>query len=290
MDIKLGKLIASGAGTDVYEYGADKVCKLNFNKYNANDVKYEFEKTLDAYNNGLPVPKVYEIVSCNGRFGLIMERVRGVTFNDVLFEHINNCILNNVSQKETLQSSYDLHLSQIKDAANFLYKLHQKTCKLKENVKESILWHCRNNRYLRRDEKNTIEKLIEDLPDSNNVCHGDPNPNNFMYVNNDIHMIDWVDCVNAHPFYDLTEFKLMTLYADPPDDKLLPEYIISFHLRNLDNYVKTFLDEYKKISDIDLSGMEKWTIPVLVFKMGGNNSGERQRRLLAGISEGLSKL
>jgi len=41
-----------------------------------------YYKAFDAYDNGLPAPKVYEIIEHNRRFGLVMERVQGITLKD----------------------------------------------------------------------------------------------------------------------------------------------------------------------------------------------------------------
>jgi len=289
MEINLGKLLGSGATTDVYEYGADKVCKLYLEKFGIESVKNEYDKTLDACENGLPAPKVYEIIEYNGRFGLVMERIQGITLKDDSYNFNKNCIASGASKQEILQSIYDYEVNQIKKAVMVLYNLHRKPCKLKSNVKKSLAWHCSNNNYLNQDEKAMILRIIEDLPDSNHVCHGDPNFNNFIYNNGEIRLIDWVDSTNASPFLDIVEYKLSNEYSEA-DLSGLPEYIVDFYHRHKGDNVKIFTEEYVRLSGIDLSGLDCWIIPVLVHKMYGNHGERRQQRLLEGIRNGLRQL
>jgi len=127
MEINLGKLLGSGTTTDVYEYGNDKVCKLYLEKHEIEQVKHEYEKTLDAYENGLPTPKVYEIIEHNRRFGVVMERVQDITLKDDSYNYMKNRTESSVSQQEILQSIYDYEVNQIKKIAEVLYNLHKKT-------------------------------------------------------------------------------------------------------------------------------------------------------------------
>jgi len=289
MSINLGKLLGSGARTAVYEYGNDKVFKLYLENTGIDSVKYEYDKTLDAHNNGLPTPKVYEIIEHNGHFGLVMERIQGITLNDDSQNNIKNCIKSGASQQEISQSIYNYEVNQIKKLVAILYNLHKKTCKLKTNAKNTLAWHCSNNNYINQDEKKIILKIIEDLPDSNHVCHGDPNLKNFIINNSEIRIIDWVDCANAHPFLDITEYKLSNEYSDN-DLSGVPKYLVDLYYQFKSDNFKIFIEEYVRLSGIDLSGLDSWTIPILVHKMYGNHSEQRQQRLLDGIKNGLKCL
>ena len=288
MESKFGKLLGSGASSDVYEYESDKVCKLYAAKHGIDLANWEYTKTNDAYKSGLPAPKVYEIIEHNGRFGLIMERFHGRTFYEVIFNHIQTSVENGSPMQELIDSFFEIFVRQIKDTAKVLFELHQKTCSLTVTVKESLMNSCRRNNYITQDEKDIIYKIIEDLPDSHNVCHGDPNPNNLIYHNDKILIIDWIDCGRGSPLYDITEYKLMVEYSDNPIG--LPEEILNFYIEHKSEYIKIFMDEYIRLSNIDLSEIDNWIIPMLVSKMSGNNSIEKQQRLLDGIRNELCRL
>ena len=127
--------------------------------------------------------------------------------------------------------------------------------------------------------------MIEELPDGDSACHGDPNGGNFMCHGDKIRLIDWVDCVKGNPLYDITEYILMNEYPAIPTD--LPDGIISFLTANFMKFTNVFLAEYGRLSGVDLSGVSAWRIPLLVAKMGGNNSEEKQAQLLEGIRKEL---
>jgi thiamine kinase-like enzyme len=278
MKIELGKLIGSGAGSDVYEYGNDKVCKLY--KIGVGSAEKEYNKTLDAYNNGLPAPKVYEIVEHNGRHGIIMERVHGISYLEILLNNIMECHEKGMPNSEIFYSSVNIEL--IHNTAKVLYMLHQKKCNLIESATESLKTSCKYNRYLTQEEKEIINMLIDRLPAGDSVCHGDPNPGNFLTQNNQIFLIDWNDCVKGNPLYDLTEYALTMKYADVDDSlEKLPEYIINFVREYKDEYTKVFFDYYMKLSNIDISEMDMWLIPMLVSKMGVNNQQKKEAYLSA---------
>ena len=281
MEYTFGELLGSGAGSDVYAYGDDKVCKLY--KQGVDSAEYEYKITLDAYQKGLPAPKVYEIIEHNGRFGIIMERMKGMSWMSIMLENITSCNLKGMSNQEIFYSAANIDL--IKNTAKIIYNLHQKKCDLIETAKGSLTAACKYNAYLNDEEKNMIYARIEALPDGDSVCHGDPNPGNFISQNEKVYIIDWNNCVTGHAMYDIAEYILMMQYADVSIQ--LPKHIMHFISECKNDFGKVFLDEYIKLSHMDLTGMEMWFVPLLVSKMGGNNSPEKQSRLLKDIRQRL---
>ena len=284
MKMELGKLLGSGSGSDVYEYGDDKVCKLYKNSIGSID--YEYRKTIDAYNNGLPAPRIYEIIEYDGRNGIIMDRINGTPYIKILFNHIAESHKKGMSDSEIFNAPVNLEI--IYSTAKVLNTLHQTKCNLSESAAESLKTSCKYNRYITQEEKEIVNTLIDNLPVGDSVCHGDPNPGNIIMQNNQIFLIDWNNCVKGSPLYDLTEYMLMMKYSDTDIDSFeVPECIMDFIREYKEEYARVFLDYYVKLTDIDLSGMDMWVIPLLVSKMGGNNSPQKQETLLRDIRKGL---
>ncbi|MCL2775086.1 MAG: phosphotransferase [Oscillospiraceae bacterium] len=283
MNNDFGKLLASGTASDVYEYGSDKVCKLYLAQYNFDMVEWEYKKILEAYKIGIPAPKIYELIEHEGRFGIVMERFYGKTFNEILFGHIQANIKQGNSMQKIIESAYEIFIKQIKDIANKLFEVHQIKCKLFYTVKECFTNNCRYNNSLSPNEKDMIFKLIEDLPDSDSVCHGDPNLTNFIYHNDKILIVDWANCLQSSPLYDITNHVLGTAYSNPTG---MPDEMIRFYSAHKNDFIKIFLDEYVKLSDIDLSDIERWII-LLPVSRGSNIIGKKERqRLLDVIRDG----
>lgn len=280
MDNSFGKLLASATSSDVYEYGSDKVCKLYIDKYDFDAVDWRFKKVSEAYKTGLPAPKVYEIIERDGRFGIVMERFFGKTFNDVLFGNIQASMEQGEPIKKILDLAYEIYAKQIKEVARTLSEIHQIKGKLFYTVKECFMGNSRNNSKLSQDEKDMIFKLIEDMPDSDNVCHGDPNLTNFIYNNDNtdkILIVDWDNCLQSSPLYDITNYVLSTAQGNPTG---ISDELKRFYSENKSDFIKIFLDEYIRLSDIDLSDIERWIILLPVSR--GNNiiSKEERRQIL----------
>lgn len=286
MSIELGVLVGTGAGSEVYEIGNNKVLKLYKLDSNGN-IDYEYNKSLNAYENGIPVPKIYEMVEYNGRRGFIMEQIKGESFLDIITNNINECYNKGMSYTKIFYSPINIDL--IKKIATTLFHLHKKSCSALESAQDSLKMSCKYNQYLTEQEKIIVYSLIDSLPVADNVCHGDPNPGNFIMQNNQIRLIDWNNCVKASPLYDITEYTLMMKHCETSVDEE-PEYILGFLRECKEEYIKLFIESYSKLADIDISNTDIWSIPLLVSKMGGNNTQKRQESLLTDIRNRLRML
>lgn len=283
-NIRLGKLIGSGAASDVYEYERDKVCKLY--KPNAGNVDYEYSKMKEAYETGVPVPRPYEFVEINNRRGFIMERIEGISFMEIMMNYLKLCFEKGGTNKEIFDS--EIIQSQIRTVAFTLAEFHSHTCRLQETAKMSLSNGCKYNLYLSAEEKEIVQDLISKLPDGDSLCHGDPNPGNFIQQGSSIRVIDWNNSVKGNFIYDIAEYVLTMRYADVSLD--WPAYALGFISEYQNEFSRVFMDEYTKITDKDLSSVKEWMIPVLVSKMGGNNPKQKQEKLLCDIHKCLKTL
>ena len=279
--IHLGKLIGSGAGSDVYECGPGRVCKLY--KPNAGNVDYEYNKMKEAYEIGLPVPRPYELVEINNRRGFVMEYIEGASFMETMMSCLKACFENGMTNQEIFNS--EIIQSQIKTVAFTLADFHSQSCRLQETVKVSLSNSCKYNLYLSAQEKNKVQEFISKLPDGDSLCHGDPNPGNFIKQGGRIRVVDWNDSAKGNFMYDIAQYVLTMRYADVSLD--WPGDALGFITEYQNEFSRVFIEEYTKITGKDLSNLKEWTIPVLVSKMGGNNPKKKQERILRDVFHGL---
>ena len=80
----LGNLIALGRTAEVYAWKEVYVLKLFHEWFPLNDVEYEARIANVVLRAGLPVPAVGEIIEISGRYGLIYERVKGISMMETL--------------------------------------------------------------------------------------------------------------------------------------------------------------------------------------------------------------
>jgi len=120
--------------------------------------------------------------------------------------------------------------------------------------------------------------MIQSLPHGTSVCHGDPNPFNIFDCGNQYKLIDWVNCVTGSPLYDIAEYTLLYKYIWF-HRKRYPE-MVNYIEKYSDLFIGVFLAEYKRISNIDLSDLNKWTIPMLAAKLSGSGDNDYKCQIL----------
>lgn len=278
----LGKVIGSGAVSDVYEYGPGKVCKLY--KTNPDSVEYEYHKMRQAYDAGIPVPRPYGLVRINHRRGFLMERVEGISFLESLISYLDSCFEQRIPHNQIFSS--DFVQSQLRSSALTLAQIHSYPCPFQETAKMFLIRACSHSLYLSDQEKAMVQERISNLPDGDSLCHGDPNPGNFLQQGACIRLIDWNNSVKGNFLYDLAEYVVTMRYADV---SLNWSEETSAFLQNYQNeFSRVFLENYATITGRNFSGIEDWIIPVLVSKLSDNNPPQKQEKLLYDLRQYLN--
>ena len=147
--------IQKGNTAEVFDYDGERVCKLFYQGMPYEYVQQEYENARKLFKLGICVPEVFEIVNCDGRHGIIYEKIAGFPmWEHMQSEHIFETFI--AEHKKLLDNSTDILIS-YKD---FLIAMISGG----------------NNREISGD----IIKKILDLSDGNFVLHGDYHPGNVM--------------------------------------------------------------------------------------------------------------
>ena len=87
--MNLNAPIAIGNTAKIY-LSEDRIIKV-FNDYLPDtESLYEANKQRYAYSQGLPVPKVFDVTSINGKQAIIMEYIQGRTIGNLLSENVSS--------------------------------------------------------------------------------------------------------------------------------------------------------------------------------------------------------
>ena len=281
---QIGRLLGSGAGSDVYEYGDEKVCKLY--KPGADNLDWEYNKLLDAYENGLPVPQVYGKIVHEGRLGYIMNRVYGISYLEIILEHICRSLEQGVTYEDIFNAP--IIADSMGAMASYLHKLHQIKCKLRMSGKASLTYSCMNSLHLSKDEKDRVIAMIDALPDDECVCHGDPHAGNFIVNSGTVQMIDWNDCVTASPLYDIASLMCAMEYAEFAP--ILPAHTVDFFKQYKHEFVRVFIAAYARLSALDMSQINKWFLLQIIAHCNGNQSEAQTDKMVSDIRKMLAVL
>ena len=77
-----GNIIGIGNTATVYEWEEGKVLKLFYKDYPKEAIEKEFHNAMAIRNMNIPKPKVYKIISCEERTGIIYDMVEGEPLQD----------------------------------------------------------------------------------------------------------------------------------------------------------------------------------------------------------------
>ena len=202
------KLIGKGATAEVYEYEEGKICKLFNLGYPQDAVRREYENALLLQSCELPVPKVYDMVTMEGRDGIIYGRIIGengiekiiqgeaANFFPIMFE-VHKRILS-------------IHTTQCINYKDFLRMVAEEVPEKKEQLLQQI----------------------EQLPEGDALCHGDYHPANLLIQEDgSFVVIDFMNVCHAPREYDIASTYFLLKYSQYEylihDNLLVPLTMIS---------------------------------------------------------------
>ncbi|ULO09883.1 phosphotransferase [Paenibacillus sp. 19GGS1-52] len=180
----IGKLIGIGNTAEVFAVGDGKVVKLFNFGYPLDNVCKEFDNSKLLHGLNIPTVKSYEMVTYEGRNGILYDRIDGMSMLDIL-----------------------LNTEDFEKYANTLARLHKQmlACKLRGAVSlKSILK--RNIEYtdhLSMPNKSKLINMLDTLPDGDCFCHGDFHFGNVIIEQEQNYIIDYMNVCHGHEYGDI---------------------------------------------------------------------------------------
>ncbi len=189
--MELTSPIAVGFTAEIYPWHDGQVLKLFKQGRSRETVEYEAKLTRIVHATGLPVPAVGEIEEVEGRFGLELERVDGVS------------MVQAISQQPWKVKHFAHQLAELQS------EMHKRTVpdlpSQKERLKRKINQAPRLPAEVRRAAMVKLETLAED----DKLCHGDFHPDNIILTAGGPVIIDWIDATRGRPLLDVARSTLL---------------------------------------------------------------------------------
>jgi uncharacterized protein (TIGR02172 family) len=259
------KKIGSGRTAEVFLIKEHKVLKLYYDFIPKSIVEKEFyvSQVLSSYH--FDVPKVYELVDHNERFGIISEFIDG------------HSLMTKMGQKP-------LHVKLLaKRFALVHHRIHQDIDINLPNQKEVLLDRLTRVTELGDPIKDAIRLLINQMTDEHFVCHGDYHPDNVLVMENRDVVIDWLTATIGDPLSDVARTALMFELATIPDEKSWKDKLVLSLLRKI--FLRVYLKTYNKVSPIDRNRFEKWKIIMAATRLIEDLPKEEKNRLVKFVSD-----
>ncbi len=231
-------------------------------RYPLDAIEREARIAQRVHGVGLPTPAVIGgIIEVNGRFGLIYERVWGVSMLETL-----------ASQPESLLRYANLQ-------AELQVDLHSRTgIEDVPNQHDKLGTTIRSVRILTPDLRSAVLNLLDGLPEGNQLCHGDFHPGNLLLTEDGPVIIDWMDATLGNPVADVARSSLLMSEGQLPEGDPMSKQLALFR----DQFHQAYLNRYFQLRPVERTEFDRWRLVVAAARL---SEGIREEQALLKLVE-----
>jgi uncharacterized protein (TIGR02172 family) len=182
------EFIAKGANGAVYRYDDETIVKLYFNRDALPEIMQERENSRRAFVLGVNTAIPYGIVRIGDGYGSLTELLNATSVTKLIRANPDDLTQSVNYFVDTLK---EVHSTKVEEGALPDYK------------KWVLEWVDFVSEYLNDEQAKKMHALIEGIPDSNYMIHGDYHSNNVMVQNGEPILIDMDTLAVGHPILEL---------------------------------------------------------------------------------------
>lgn len=224
--LELAQPIGKGGTSDIFVLDHQRILKLLHPGYPRSKAESEFEITRALHAAGLPAPAAYEVQEREGRFGIVLERVDGISLLKLV-------------ERKPWKLFYAARL-----LASLHAELHQRIALTELPTQRNQLenWLASAHDFT-PEQRRAAETSLAMVPDGNNVCHGDFHPGNILLSSRGPVIIDWSTATRGDPLVDVARTSVLFESASlPPESPWHTRLLLAFARRLLHHtYIKRYL-------------------------------------------------
>ena len=195
MNLSKENLIASSELVEIYRDG-DKCIKLFKEGVRKTNPLYEALTHARVEDTGLPVPVIHALDVIDGRWAIIMDMIEGETLEDLMKK-------NPEKTEEYLEQMVDIQLE-------IHSKIVTKLSKLKDKMSRQI-----NSLEIDDTKKYELLTRLESMPKHVKLCHGNFVPENIIYKDGKMYILDWIQARQGNASADVGKTYLLLSLRDP---------------------------------------------------------------------------
>jgi uncharacterized protein (TIGR02172 family) len=207
--MECGKIIGVGNTAAIYEWDEGRVLKLFYQGYPKDAIEKEFHNAMAIGDMNFAKPRAYEIVSYEGRNGIVYDMVEGESLLDWI-----------------------MRTGDLQKCAVYMAKLHKAIIKNSisnvPNYKEFLKYHIKNAQSVDLHKQEEMLKMIERLRDGDTLCHGDFHPGNIIISNGNAIVIDFMNVCHGSWLYDVARTVFLIEYTPMPKEADNREVLLHF--------------------------------------------------------------
>ena len=187
MSVEGCEVIGEGANGLVYRIDADTIIKLYKNPDSLDEIHNERELARKAFVMGIPTAIPYDVVKVGNLYGSVFELLDATSFAKLAIEHPEDI---EKLAEESVEILKTMHATILKDG------------ELPDKKQTALSWVTRCKPYLEEQTYETLYKLMSEIPDVNNMLHGDYHIKNIMKQNGENLLIDMDTLSQGHPIFE----------------------------------------------------------------------------------------
>lgn len=234
-------LFAQGCQAQIYLYGENKVLRVLRDPQDEDLLLNEIEIMKSLSNTVVHVPKVYEFLTIEGRSAVVVERI----FGDTMLTDLRKHPLSILNKAKVLAS---LHISLAQNG----------TVNNLKPMKSRARFLTGSTDLLKPELKAFVYGLIDELPEGNELCHGDFHPGNILMKESKNFIIDWFGAYKGDLLSDVAHTYLI-LTNVPRFSGINP--IRHFVMKQSGSLLaRKYLRAFKKQRPFDESVFSKWLV------------------------------
>ena len=244
--------LARGRSAEVYPWGESQVLKLFHSWVPTEAIERAARATRLALKSGLPVPAVGQLVEIEGRTGLVLERLGGISMLDAMRRKLWRAgryarLLGELQAR--------IHACPAPGFRPLRQALRRKIVAV-ESLPDAL--------------RQAALAALEQLPPGDRLCHGDLHPDNILLTANGPYIIDWIDATRGYPLADAARTTLLFMVGRTPEPSPLGrlEDLARGWLR------RAYQERYLRSSGYTLPGLRAWLPVVAVARLREGIPGE----------------
>lgn len=200
MSIEGCEQIGQGSNGKVYRINADTIVKVYYNADALPDIHRERELARKAFVLGIPTAIPYDVVKVGDTYGSVFELLNAKSYIKMIVED---------------PSTIDEYIVKFVDLMKKIHSTKVKPGDLPD-VKQTVLgWAEYLKDYIPQDKYEKLKGMIQAVPDTHTMIHGDYHMKNVMIQDGETLLIDMDTLSEGHPIFELgSVFNAYVGFAD----------------------------------------------------------------------------
>jgi len=252
-------LVGTGLTADVYTWEPGRVLKLFHSARPQAKVELEYRITRAVHAAGLPAPAVYELLEIDGRRGMVVEHIEGVS----LFRQVQ---ARPWKLPAAVRQMAELHAEIHKHPAPADLPSQRKWIAGGIEAATNLTDH----------EKQRANDCLAAMPEGAALCHGDFHPENIICTARGPIILDWSRATRGHPLGDVAGTCRLIQTADLPAWVPLHMHLL---LRATRAFIhRKYLSSYLQLHPASREEIDAWHVPLAAAAAGWGPELERYEK------------